>query len=71
MYWAGVEDAIALEGLAEKWEVDGPALVAKFRKLTPFEAWAAVLATKKWCGMESRETYEDRDGTLKAVGLVK
>lgn len=33
MLWAEVEDAIRASDLAEKWNVDGPALVEKLRSL--------------------------------------
>ncbi|MNK46810.1 hypothetical protein D3C87_656010 [compost metagenome] len=29
----GIQDSIELDGLAEKWEVDGPALIAKLQAL--------------------------------------
>lgn len=31
--WASVDDACSMEGLAEKWDIDGPALVKKLRAL--------------------------------------
>lgn len=36
-----VQDAL-LDGLGDKWEVDGDKLVAKLRKLTPAQSWALV-----------------------------
>ena len=33
LVWASVDDAIRLDGLDEKWGVDGPALVGKLRDL--------------------------------------
>lgn len=33
LLWAGIEDAIQMEGLAEKWAVDGQALINKIKAL--------------------------------------
>lgn len=46
--WQGVEDSITLDGLAEKWGVDGDALLAKLRDLTYVEEVALVEAVERW-----------------------
>ncbi len=46
MLWAEVEDGCSLEGLAEKWEVDGPALVEKLKQLNDVQALAVVDAAE-------------------------
>ena len=45
--WAEIEDAIKLDGLAEKWDVDGPALVGKLRGLNALQAMALVDGAEK------------------------
>jgi hypothetical protein len=40
--WAGIEDAIALDGLAAKWDVDGPVLIQKLHDLLYVESVALV-----------------------------
>lgn len=50
LLWASIEDAISLEGLAAKWEVDGPALVEKLRGLNAFQCMALCdTAERFWC----------------------
>jgi hypothetical protein len=46
--WGGVEDAIKLDGLDRKWEVDGAALVGKLRALTYWQSLAVVDAVERW-----------------------
>jgi len=49
MLWAGVEDGIRLDGLAEKWDVDGPALVEKLRALNDIQSMALIdVAERFW-----------------------
>lgn len=67
--WANVADALD-DGYAEKWQVDGPALVARLRNLTPFEALAVADACERfWRGPYRREG--PLGDALRAVGLVK
>ena len=42
LLWAEVDEAIAGDGLAAKWGVDGPGLVAKLRALGPLRSLALV-----------------------------
>lgn len=46
--WHGIEDSIELDGLAEKWEVDGEALLAKLRDLSFVEEVAVVESVERW-----------------------
>lgn len=46
--WHGIEDSIQLDGLAEKWEVDGDALLEKLRDLSFVEEVAVVEAVERW-----------------------
>lgn len=65
LIWAEVEDAIRLDGLDHKWNVDGGALVEKLKSLCPGQAVALVDAVERaW--MAPNEP--DR---LQTVGLVR
>lgn len=69
LIWASVSDALK-EGYAEKWEVDGPALVKKLRALSPFECMAVADAVEQaW----NDETYRvaNMEERVRKVGLVK
>ncbi len=67
LLWAQVDDAIRLEGLDRKWDVDGPALVAQLRALTPGQAFAVTDAIERfWTSADA----DSRD-TVRAVGLVR
>jgi hypothetical protein len=62
-----VEDAIRLEGLDRKWEIDGPALLAKLQDLTISQAYALADAiTQFWARPE-----QDVDEKLREIGLIK
>lgn len=67
LLWAEVADAISLDGLDRKWDVDGPALVARLRNLTPSEALAACDAIERFW----RGDYSDTAAGLARVGLVR
>jgi hypothetical protein len=47
LVYAEIEDSLA-DGLAEKWSIDGPALVEKLRGLTYAENMALVDAGERW-----------------------
>ncbi len=49
LLYAEVEDSLS-DGYAEKWEVDGPALVAKLRGLSYIQCAALVDAVERWWG---------------------
>lgn len=45
----GLEDAFTLTpGYAEKWGVDGKALIAKVRELSPLQSWALVTKIERF-----------------------
>lgn len=67
LLWAEVADAISLDSLDRKWDVDGPALVERLRRLTPFEALAACDAIERFW----RGDYSDTAAGLARVGLVR
>ena len=57
MLAAEIEDGCRLDGLAEKWDTDGPSLVAKCASLTPWEAYTVHhLVRIFWTG-----PYHDSD----------
>lgn len=58
-----VDNAIRLEGLADKWQVDGPALVERLRGLSYCQSLALVDAVERY--------WQAPDGeALRRVGLV-
>lgn len=70
LLWANVADALE-DGYAEKWSVDGDALVKRLRALTPFEQLAVADAVERFwrrVGAGIDETNEER---VRAVGLVR
>ncbi len=48
LLWAEAEDAIALDGLDAKWQVDGKALVKKLKALSHVQALALVDAAERF-----------------------
>lgn len=66
LLWANVDDAIRLDGLADKWQVIGAALVAKLRALTSGQTIALVDAIERaW------QADGDMRERLVKVGLLK
>ena len=66
--WAQISDAIRLDGLDEKWHVDGPTLVEKARGWTYAQNLAVQIAAKKWWLICNDGEYGE---TLRRVGLVR
>lgn len=69
LLWAEIDDAITMDDLAGKWGVDGVALVARLRALTPFEALAVEDAVERW--WKGPFQHDDRITALRQVGLVR
>lgn len=71
--WANIADAVEMDGLDAKWDVDGPALVTRLRELgrsNPFACWAIADAIKRaW----NSTTYhiENMEEKVRQVGLVR
>lgn len=65
LLWAEVDDACRV-GLAEKWRVDGPALVAQLRGLSYAQCVALYDAVERFW----REPIDDVTATLQRIGLV-
>jgi hypothetical protein len=59
---ADVSDGIALDGLAEKWEIDGPALLAKLEALSIFQ----VHCLEIWC-----RAYWEQSGKPEGVSIER
>lgn len=55
MLHANIENACRLDGLGEKWEVDGPALVEKLRSLSTFHCLALIDAAECWWNLPVEE----------------
>ena len=58
LLWAGVEDAVRHENLAEKWGVDGQALVEKLKSLSEIQSMAVIDAAERFW---SQQKYRDQD----------
>lgn len=75
MLWAGVDDAICLDGLDAKWNIDGPALVAKLRALSPAQAMAVIDAVERWWVLvgaaDGDEVAPECEARLRVVGLLR
>jgi hypothetical protein len=60
LIWAEAEDAIALDGLDKKWQVDGKALVKKLKALSHVQALALVDAAERFW-QANTGTADDED----------
>lgn len=69
LLWAEVSDALP-DGYAEKWGVDGPALVERLRKLTPFECMAVADAVERAWNSASYQVT-NMEEKVRKVGLVR
>lgn len=76
LLWAEIDDALD-DGLAEKWGIDGFALVAKLRALSPAQAMAVIDAGERWWIIQSAadegegDVPAERDNRARVVGLVR
>lgn len=61
MLWGSVEDACQLDGLDEKWGIDGPVLVEKLKGLTQLQALALVDAAERFWALPDGERDLDKD----------
>jgi hypothetical protein len=59
---ADVSDGIALDGLAEKWEIDGPALLTKLQALSIFQAHCLEI----WC-----RAFWEQSGKPESVSIER
>lgn len=63
--WAGVSDSIEMDGLDRKWEIDGPALVAKLKALDYAHAVTLVDACEVWWNRVGRGEQPEYGEALK------
>lgn len=69
-----VRDAIQMDGIDEKWGVDGKALIERLAQLSPIECLAVTDAVERWWNAptyhisEETETHEQR---CIRVGLIR
>ena len=61
LLWASVEDACHLDGLDEKWGIDGPVLVEKLKGLTQLQALALADAAEQFWALPDGERDLDKD----------
>ena len=61
MLWASVEDACELDGLDEKWGVDGPGLVERLKNLSQVQALALVDAAERFWSLPDGARDLDSD----------
>lgn len=60
-FWFGVQDAIELDGLDEKWNVDGKALIEKLSALDDLTAMAIVDAAERFWFVEKYREMDIRE----------
>ena len=70
LLWANIEDGINLDGLDQKWSIDGPALVEKLRKLNEIQTLAVVDAAERFWTDESLHSRDIREG-VKSIFAIK
>ncbi len=68
MLWANVQDGIKFDGLDEKWQVDGKALVEKLRGLTQVQCLALVDAAERFWALPAGERGIE-DGVRKCFNI--
>ncbi len=69
LLWGSVEDGIKLDGLDERWEVDGPAFVAKLRALSAFQAMTLIDASERFWSLPPVERGIE-EGVRKCFNIV-
>lgn len=69
-FWIGVQDSIELDGLDEKWKVDGKALIAKLSELDETSCMAIVDAVERF--WQNENYHKDvRAGVTKVFKMGK
>jgi hypothetical protein len=61
---SNVEDAIALRGLDQKWQIDGPLLMKKLESLGRYKAAALEIYTVAFWEQEHYQTQEKHENFL-------
>jgi hypothetical protein len=70
LLWADIDDAIRHDGLDRKWGVDGAALVARLRDLSPCAQLALADAAERYWAAAGAGDQRSNADLLRAVGLV-
>lgn len=55
LLWAEIKDGIKYDGLDEKWELDGPALVEHLRSLSVLQGMALIDAAERFWNLPDAE----------------
>ncbi len=71
LLWANVADAIRLDGLDRKWEVDGDRLVTLLQSISPGVTMALCDAVERAWNLVGQGDGRDMREIVRAVGLVK
>jgi len=67
--WGSIEDACKLDGLGEKWSIDGPALVAKLKQLDLAGVVSVIDAVERfWATQDGAAITSWRDVLAPIVG---
>lgn len=70
LLWANVSDALE-DGYAEKWHVDGLALVARLRHLSPIQAMAVCDACERFWHLVASGDARSNAERVRVVGLTR
>lgn len=69
LLWASIQDAIEYENLAEKWNVDGSALIEKLRSLNEIQSLAVIDAAERFWSNEKYRDHDVRIGVAECFGI--
>jgi hypothetical protein len=70
LLWAGVEDAIKLDKLDQKWSVDGQALVNKLRDLNTIHSLAIIDAAERvWHAVSNGDNRDFKEVVKETFGV--
>lgn len=67
----GIADAIAMDGLGDKWDVDGDTLVGRIEGMDAVEKLAVIDAAERWWSSDRLGADSFRDALAKVVGEGK
>lgn len=66
-----IEYGIRYEGIAEKWDIDGDAFLAKLKRLSPIECLVLNDAVERWWGEQYHVEGETQEERCIRVGLIR
>jgi hypothetical protein len=70
VHWVTIEDAILLDHLDQKWNIDGKQFLARLHQFSPFELIAIRDAAERFWHIVSSKDHPPSDEVLRQVGLV-